>query len=436
MGLLRRLVYLGFAFGLALTLAIAPPALQHRDPVVAQTNPLHQNIAQMEVGWQQEYETYLGSNFAFTEMNVNQMSQILADQAIATGERTAILWLISKPRQFSLALLTPDNPPIQRTTLVDIATVTQAKQDLFRGITSQNPLIKRSYFKSAQQFYDWLIRPIEATLELEKIDNLLFCPGVGLRAMPFAALHDGQKFLIEKYGVATVPAFQLMDQVSEPLGDRPVLAMGASHFSDLPDLPGVELELATITPNLRQGKSFLNEAFTLDTLQQERQQQDYGILHLATHAEFKRGAADQSFIQFADQRLGLDQMAALDWGEPPLALLVLSACRTALGDDQAELGFAGLALQAGVRAAIASLWYVSDAGSVALMGEFYRALNGGVSKVTALRQAQLAMLRNELTPPEPSLPQATRSAFEQITRAIDFTHPYYWAAYNLIGNPW
>ncbi|MCZ0902150.1 CHAT domain-containing protein, partial [Microcoleus sp. HI-ES] len=93
-------------------------------------------------------------------------------------------------------------------------------------------------------------------------------------------------------------------------------------------------------------------------------QQKYGIIHLATHAEFRPGTPNNSYIQFWDTQLGLDQMRDLKWNNPPLELLVLSACRTALGDKEAELGFAGLALQSGAKSALASLWYVSDAGTL------------------------------------------------------------------------
>ena len=64
----------------------------------------------------------------------------------------------------------------------------------------------------------------------------------------------------------------------------------------------------------------------------------------------------------------------MEWDTPRVELLVLSACRTALGDEQAELGFGGLAVASGVKSALASLWYVSDQGTLGLMTEFYSQL--------------------------------------------------------------
>jgi CHAT domain-containing protein len=119
---------------------------------------------------------------------------------------------------------------------------------------------------------------------------------------------------------------------------------------------------------------------------------------------------------------------------------VLSACRTAVGDEQAELGFAGLAVLAGVKSAIGSLWYVSDEGTLGLMATFYEELKKTPIKAEALRKAQLAMLRGE-----------TRLSGGQLITTVgnfplppelvqlgnkNLSHPYYWSAFTMIGNPW
>jgi CHAT domain-containing protein len=126
--------------------------------------------------------------------------------------------------------------------------------------------------------------------------------------------------------------------------------------------------------------------------------------------------------------------------QPSLELLVLSACRTALGDEQAELGFTGLAVQAGVKSALGSLWYVSDEATMAFMTEFYKQLKQASTKAEALRQAQLAMLKGEVRlqggqlvtsfgsfPLPPNLAELGDQ---------DLSHPYYWSAFMMIGNPW
>jgi CHAT domain-containing protein len=122
----------------------------------------------------------------------------------------------------------------------------------------------------------------------------------------------------------------------------------------------------------------------------------------------------------------------------PVELMVLSACRTALGDEQAELGFAGLAVQAGVKSALASLWYVSDAGTLALMNEFYKQLSLTANKVEALRQAQLAMLGGKVKVDQGQLRGSNQEYVALPSQVslnnVNLSHPYFWSAFTLIGN--
>jgi CHAT domain-containing protein len=188
------------------------------------------------------------------------------------------------------------------------------------------------------------------------------------------------------------------------------------------------------------GKSFLDEGFTLSNLKTQRGERPFGIVHLATHAEFKSGSLSNSYIQLWDTQLRLDSLGQMGWNNPPVDLLVLSACRTAIGDEEAELGFAGLAVQAGVKSAVASLWYVSDEGTLGLMTGFYNELKKAPIKAEALRQVQVAMLKgevrveeNQLLTPGGKIPlPPTLGNFSN----QQFTHPYYWAAFTMIGNPW
>jgi CHAT domain-containing protein len=221
-----------------------------------------------------------------------------------------------------------------------------------------------------------------------------------------------------------------------------VLAMGASEFTDLNPLPAVPAELSTITGGLWPGRSFLNEAFTLQNLKAQRQQEPFGIVHLATHGEFQRGTPENSYIQLWDTKLQLNQLRELGWNDPPVELLVLSACRTALGDEEAELGFAGLAVQAGVKSALASLWYVSDIGTLALITNFYQQLQKAPIKAEALRQAQMAMLTGKVHIKDGELRGIGQRGEVPLPESLaeyansNLTHPYYWAPFTMIGNPW
>jgi CHAT domain-containing protein len=200
------------------------------------------------------------------------------------------------------------------------------------------------------------------------------------------------------------------------------------------------VELATITPSLWKGKSFLNDAFTLENLKAQRRQQPFGIIHLATHASFQPGAPSNSYIELWDTKLRLNQLSQLGWNDPAVELLVLSACRTALGDEQAELGFAGLAVQSGVKSAIASLWSVSDEGTLGLMTQLYQQLKQAPIKGEALRQAQISMIRGQVQLSGGQLMTGTKSVSlpPELSKLGNrkLEHPYYWASFTMIGNPW
>ncbi|MEQ8961702.1 MAG: CHAT domain-containing protein, partial [Coleofasciculus sp. C2-GNP5-27] len=219
-----------------------------------------------------------------------------------------------------------------------------------------------------------------------------------------------------------------------------VLAMGASEFPDQNPLPSVPVELDAIADKLWQGRSFLNSTFTPDILKQARANHPFGIVHLATHGEFKPGKPDNSFIQFWNHKLPLDQIRELGLNNPPVELMVLSACRTALGDEEAELGFTGLAVQAGVKSALGSLWYVNDEGTLGLMTGFYEQLKQAPIKAEALRQAQLAMIQGEVRLEKGQIvtPNGIFPLPPQLAELPDkeLTHPYYWSAFTLVGSPW
>ncbi|MEO0770244.1 MAG: CHAT domain-containing protein, partial [Cyanobacteria bacterium J06649_4] len=184
------------------------------------------------------------------------------------------------------------------------------------------------------------------------------------------------------------------------------------------------------------------ESFTRQNLTDQQTQHPAQIIHLATHADFNEGNAESSYIQLWNERLYLNDIHTLGWDSPPIDLLVLSACQTALGNRNAEMGFAGLSVAAGAKSAVASLWSVSDVGTLALMREFYSHLKAAPIKSEALRQAQLSMLREDTRLESGQLLTAsTRSVVSLPERlrgnnAVDLSHPYYWSGFTMIGNPW
>jgi filamentous hemagglutinin family protein len=342
-------------------------------------------------------------------------------------------------KQLEVLLISAEGEPIRQ--IIKEATrskVLAVTQEFQRDLTNPKNVNTTSYLKSAQQLYQWIIAPIEAELQTHKIKSLVFAMDSGLRSLPLAALHNGKGFLVEQYSVNLVPSLSLTGSRYQDVRSLQVLAMGASEFKQQAPLPGVKVELATITQQLWKGKSFLNDSFTMANFQAQRRALPYGIVHLATHAEFRAGESKNSYIQFWDRKLRLNELDQLQLSDPPVELLVLSACRTALGNEQAELGFAGSAFQAGVGSTLATLWAVNDRGALGLTTEFYNQLSQVSTKSQALQQAQLAMIQGRVRIENNLLYNSGKSFAlppKLASTNLNLSHPYYWAAFTLVGEP-
>ncbi|MGJ5676495.1 MAG: CHAT domain-containing protein [Nostochopsis sp.] len=271
-----------------------------------------------------------------------------------------------------------------------------------------------------QKVYDWLIRPIQQDLENSKVQTLVFVLDEKLRNIPMSVLHDGEKYLLQKYAIALAPGLQLINP--KPLADINIKAITAgiskSHegFKELPQVP---LELKEIKDLGITTKSLLNDKFTIKEVQNQILNSDVSIVHLATHAQFS-SIADDTFILFWDKRLNVKQLGNLLRNNAlisrsPIELLVLSACETAIGDQRAALGLAGVAVRSGARSTMATLWSVQDESTAKFMGELYgqleNAKNTKINKAQALQKAQLALLNDK-----------------------QYSNPHFWAPFVVVGN--
>ena len=388
-----------------------------------------------------EYGDHWGTTYEVPVVQSSLDTTQAVLQAIAQnpGKTGAVLYALVRGQDLELTLVLPDGEPKQHTFKGVVPALQQANHQLRLGITDPLQADADEYLEPGQTLYKFLVSPFRKTLDRAGVDILMFSLDGGLRSLPVAALHDGRKFLVEHYAVAIIPSFGLLAPDYKPLTNAKVLVAGASRFDDLDDLPAVPVELATIQASWST-VNLLDNKFTLDAIQSARRKDDFAIAHLATHAVFKKGNPSKSFVQlWGDEQLTLDAIASLNFHRPPLELLVLSACQTAFGNDSAELGFAGISVQSGAKSVLASLWRVSDTGTLALMSEFYDYLGTLPTKAEALRHAQLAMLRGETASIEQLFAQ--RSGFSPPPDlgplpTKDLTHPYFWAGFTLVGSPW
>jgi filamentous hemagglutinin family protein len=394
-------------------------------------------------------ETYnpLGNLNAADSLTFSSIQDRLKTMSQSVDQNPAMVYVVSKDQQLEIILVTANNrPKYYRIPTANRADFNQKIQQLI-GEVSRSPGISNShdYLDPAQQLYDWMIAPLEAELQQQGIDTLIFSLDPGIRNFPLATLHDGESFLVKKYNLGLVPSLNLTDTRYQNMNNLSVLAMGASEFMDqqIVDLPAVELELSMILENWR-GQTLLNQDFTLENLQSQREKQPFEILHLATHGAFNLRQPQESYLQLWDQKLQFEQLRQLNPGAEPLELLVLSACETAFGDTAAELGLAGLAVQTGVKSVLATLWQVDDAATLGLMSEFYRQLSRMTHtvKAEALRQAQIAMIEGDIRVETGQLRGLSRSGQPVNLPAlpaagdIDLSHPYYWASFVMVGSPW
>jgi CHAT domain-containing protein len=315
---------------------------------------------------------------------------------------------------------------------------------LYRQLARLEPLQVENPDSPSRQIHRALIEPVAEELRAKGITTLVIVADRGLQGLPFAALHDGSSYFGDRYGFSITPSLNLTSFGPPRQNRGRVLAAGASEFTGLSPLPLVPDELAGIPEGVGVDR-FLNKSFTPEVLLSQAADPRYERLHVATHAEFLPGGPSQARIYTGTGSVSLQEFARLrqQRSGSPLELFVLSACRTALGDSDSELGFAGLALQAGSRSAIGTLWYVDDVATSAYFLQLYRYLDQGMQKADALRATRQAMSTGKVrlegdkvigSDGVPLLTELTPSQRRRIAAGV--THPYFWAGVQLIGTPW
>jgi CHAT domain-containing protein len=331
----------------------------------------------------------------------------------AIDQKAAVIYPIILPDRLEIILSLPQQPLRHYATPLPQDQIERTVKKLRQELISA---IGRTFLPPSQQVYDWLIRPLEADLAQSQLKTLVFVLDGSLRNIPMAALHDGKQYLMEKYAIALTPGLELLE--SQPLmrGQLKVLTAGLSEARQgFPALPAVEVELNQILSEVS-GEKLFNQEFTKTKIQNAIEAIPFPVVHLATHGQFS-SKAEETFILTWDDRINVnelnnflqktDQRRAM-----PIELLVLSACQTARGDNRAALGIAGVAVRAGARSTLATLWSVNDDATSALMRQFYQELaKSSVTKAEAIRRAQQSILQDP-----------------------NWQHPYYWAPYVLVGN--
>ncbi|WP_347276192.1 CHAT domain-containing protein [Coleofasciculus sp. FACHB-542] len=335
--------------------------------------------------------------------------------------QAAVIYPIILSNRLEVILSLPGKPLSHYSTRLVKNDIEETLEQLLESL---NPFFStEARLRLSQQVYRWLIQPVETELTKSNIATLVFVLDGSLRSLPMAALYDGKQYLIEKYNIVVAPGLQLVTprvgsaSLSQLLAQKrnKILAGGITEARQgFPALPGVGAEVSQIASEVP-SKVFINEDFTELNLQNYLNKNSFTVVHLATHGQFS-SSSDSTFILTWNGRINVKEFENLlrsrDPGTfNPIELLVLSACQTATGDKRAVLGLAGVAVRSGARSTLATLWSVQDESTAKLMGEFYQQLLQGESKVKALRQAQIALLKQP-----------------------KYAHPFYWSSFILVGS--
>lgn len=308
----------------------------------------------------------------------------------------------------------------------------QVRRDLVRE-PNDPAFDEQAQQQRSGQVYDWLIRPVQATLVKHSIKTLVFVSDGALRNIPVAALYDSQRqsYLVDQYAIAVTPGLKILGAKRYSRDQLRALIAGLTTTSVInvliegkltpfPPLKGVIPEVEAIQKLLPKSEVLRGQDFTAVNVRNHLNSAFYPIVHLASHGNFSSTPQATFILTDSGPPLTIDELQhTLQEGQQVRAnaieLLIFSACKTAVGDRRAALGFAGAAVRAGANSTLASLWSVSDLSTALIMERFYQAFTQSsqpITKAEALRIAQRSLRQDNL----------------------DYKLPYYWAPFVLVGN--
>lgn len=278
-----------------------------------------------------------------------------------------------------------------------------------RALTAGEPLavLARNARGLLAAFYRALVAPLAGWLAGR--EQLIVVPYGPAHAVPFHALFDGQRYLLEQIEVVVCPSSGLLRLLQQRPQRRAgtVLVLACTDGGRLPHV----LDEAAVIAQLMPGAEVLREAAATRAALAERAGR-HRIVHLAAHGEARLDNPAFAHLRLADGQLTTVDVFNLDLAG---ALVVLSGCETGrsvvAGGDEL-IGLSRGFLFAGATGLVQSLWRVEDRSTAELMTAFYTALRAGVAPAAALRVAQTRLL----------------------AEGGAASHPYFWAAFQIVGD--
>jgi CHAT domain-containing protein/tetratricopeptide (TPR) repeat protein len=368
-----------------------------------------------------ELQNYLSNDCVITPTQIQKVERLI-------DKNTAVISSLILEDRISLLVSLPDG----KTHIYEITENRDRVIETVKGFArkiQKDVLAKDSYDREDyQNLYDWIFRPLEAYLDPARIKTLVFVQDGVFRTIPIAALYDGKQFLIEKYAIAITPTISLATRDRADSRQEKALVLSVSEASQIGEeefiaLPNVKSEVEKVKLQLPQSTLLQDASFSKNNLEKEAKETAYPIVHIASHAKFGV-VPEETFILIGNNdKLTIQELEKVlrnfKGGASSVELLTISACETAVGNERAALGLAGVAIQTGVKSALASLWQVSDRSTYELISEFYTNLiERKMTKAESLRQAQIKLIKTK----------------QEDRINDDFDNPFFWSAFVLIGD--
>jgi CHAT domain-containing protein len=385
------------------------------------------NIDELQLA---ELEDFLGCELLELGQPLRQETQ-----AEAIDNSTAIIYPIILERHVAVILKLPNQPlRYELSKSISSKEVNATLRQLQRNLRTQNNTPES--IAGLKEVYQWVIAPIRVHLN-DSIKTIVFVLDGQLRNIPMAALYDGEstlpdgsrKHLIHDYAITVTQRssdLTLFNPEQRPeklnlfLGGVGIpQSFGQNEVFPAIDFLDEELDrirnLEKAQPRrLKTSQPLLNAEFIKSNLGRQLSRDRFSAIHIKTHGKFSSDPEETFLVGYGEKitgkELGKLIQSHREVGAKPIELLTLSACETAEGDNRSVLGIAGIAVQAGTRSVVSTLWSVNDKLNTEIMSKFYEnLLDPEKTRAEALRQAQLHLFKEHPT-------------------------PNVWAAYVLVGN--
>jgi CHAT domain-containing protein/Tfp pilus assembly protein PilF len=364
------------------------------------------------------------------------------------GHRSVLLTYLVLQDKLHIILTTPETQVarVSQVSAAELGRLIQTYREILR-----NP--RRDPLPSAQALYAMVLAPVARDLEDCGAQTLMVSLDEALRYLPLAALHDGQRYMVERFDLAVFTAASRDKLRERPASSWRVAGFGVSQgLEGFNPLPGVQAELRGIVRDgagdaqgVLPGEMRLDGSFTADEMKRLLDK-GFPAVHIASHFVLRAGKSGDSFLLLGDgQHLTLDRITHEGFRFDDADLLTLSACDTAVGgkgDGREVEGLGVLAQRQGAKGVIATLWPVADQSTGIFMRDFYRLRQGEakLTKAEALRQAQLRLLRGQAGQPSGGAEQrgetfaAGKDEGFKAPAEAPYAHPHFWAPFIIMGN--